>query len=88
LIGADPLLTLVELTRLKAELVYVAEAYGEVAEGDALKIVIDQTGDEATATIASIDPFFDASSNTFSVFATVENGDLALPAGANCRVSS
>ncbi|WP_293442887.1 efflux RND transporter periplasmic adaptor subunit [Planktotalea sp.] len=86
LIGSESLLTLVELTRLKTELVYLAESYGEVSKGDTLKIIIDQTGTEAMATVTSIDPFFDASSNTFSVFAVVENDDLTLPAGANCRV--
>lgn len=86
LIGSESLLTLVELTRLKAELVYLAEAYGEISEGDSLRIIVDQTGEQAYATVTSIDPFFDASSNTFSVFAVVENSELTLPAGTNCRV--
>jgi len=36
--------------------------------------------------VTAIDPFIDASSNTFTVIAEVENPGLALPAGTSCAV--
>lgn len=87
LIGADPLLTLIDMSTLHAELVFVTEAYGSFGPGDILEIAIDLTGDTVPAEIIAVDPFFDASSNTFSVLAKIDNAELALPAGASCRIA-
>lgn len=85
LIGPEPLMRLIEVSTLRAELVYLVGAFGELSEGDDLTLRIDLTGTDVVATITAIDPFLDASSNTFTVFADIDNADLTLPAGTSCR---
>ncbi|MFD0860122.1 efflux RND transporter periplasmic adaptor subunit [Roseovarius aquimarinus] len=86
LIGAEPLVQLIDVSTLRAEMAYVDTAFGALKLGDEVRFSVDLVGAEVTGHVTSIDPFIDASSNTFSVVAEIENSDLALPAGAGCRV--
>ncbi|KAA9009467.1 efflux RND transporter periplasmic adaptor subunit [Histidinibacterium aquaticum] len=86
-IGAEPVLRLIDLGTLEVELVFPTEAYGEIQAGEDLPLEVDLTGDEVIATVRSTDPFIDASSNTFSVIAEIDNSDLAIPSGASCRLA-
>lgn len=86
LIGPDPLLRLIEVSTLRAELVYLAGAFGQVAVGDTLMIRVDLTEAEVEAVVTAIDPFIDATSNAFTVLAEIGNADLALPPGTSCAV--
>ena len=88
LTGTDPLLQLIDVTTLKAEMVFVDVAFEDIELGQQITIAIDLVGVEVTGTITVIDPFIDATSNTFSVVAEIPNGDLALPAGATCRLTT
>lgn len=85
LIGPEPLLRLIDMSTLRAELVFAAEAWGRVAKGDVLTIAVDLTGGRVPAMVTAIDPYVDPASNTFSVLAEIDNADLTLPSGASCR---
>ena len=86
LIGPQPLVRLIEVSTLRAEMVFLVGAFGEFAPGDVIKLRVDLTGSEVDAVVASIDPFLDAASNTFTVVARIDNQGLELPAGTSCRV--
>lgn len=86
LIGPEPLLRLIEVSRLRAELVYRAELYGVLAPGDAVALRVDLEQADVTGTVTAIDRFIDAASNTFTVVVEIDNSDLSLPAGSSCTV--
>ncbi|MDG2451620.1 MAG: efflux RND transporter periplasmic adaptor subunit [Paracoccaceae bacterium] len=86
LIGPDPLLQLIEVSTLRAELVYLAGAFGLISVGDALMVHVEMADAEVEAVVTAIDPFIDATSNSFTVLAEIENTDLSLPAGTSCAV--
>ncbi len=87
LISAEPLLRMIDMTTLKAEMVFLDGAFGEIQQEDVVDLFIDLTGAETEGRITAIDPFLDPASNTFSVVAEIANPDLALPAGVSCRVT-
>ena len=82
----EPLVELIDVTTLKAELVYFDTAFDEFKVGDEVQLFVDLVGQNVTAEIVSIDPYLDAASNTFTVIAHVPNEDLVFPAGTSCRV--
>lgn len=86
LIGPDPLLRLIDVSTLHAELVFLAAAYGQISTGDVLKVRVDLAATEVEAVVTSIDPFIDTNSNAFTVLAEIANPDLVLPAGTTCDV--
>ena len=86
LIGPDPLLRLIDVSTLHAELVFLAAAYGQISTGDVLKVSVDLAATEVEAVVISIDPFIDTNSNAFTVLAEIANPDLVLPAGTTCDV--
>lgn len=86
LIGVEPLVQLIEVGRLRAELVYRAEAFGEIALGQTLPLRVELSAANVDGVVTAIDPFIDASSDTFTVIAEIENPDLLLPAGTSCTV--
>ncbi|MHA7889387.1 efflux RND transporter periplasmic adaptor subunit [Roseicyclus sp.] len=86
LTGTDPLLQLIDVATLKAEMTFLDGAFGELTLGQVVNIAVDLVGAEVAGEITVIDPFLDAASNTFSVVAEIPNSDLGLPAGAACRV--
>ena len=88
LIGPEPLLQLIEVSTLEAELVFLAAAFGEMEIGQDIPLSVDLTQADVVATITSIDPFIDATSNTFTVMAEIDNSDLAIPSGSSCAVAS
>jgi membrane fusion protein (multidrug efflux system) len=88
LIGSEPMIQLIDMTTLKAEMVFLSDAFGVISVGDVILMAVDLTQAEVQATVTAIDPFLDASSNTFSVRAEIDNSDLLVPAGTSCRVVS
>jgi len=86
LIGAEPLLQLIEVQRLRAEIVYRAEAYGEITVGQKVPLRVELSGADVEAVVTAIDPFIDAASDTFTVIAEIENPGLLLPSGTSCLV--
>lgn len=86
LTGNDPLLHLIDVATLKAEMSFLDGAFGTLRVGQELRLAVDLVGREVTGRVTVVDPFLDAASNTFSVVAEIANPDLALPAGASCRL--
>ncbi len=86
LIGPDPLLRLIDVSTLRAELVFLAAAYGQISLGDTMKVRVDLAEAEVEAVVTAIDPFIDSTSNSFTVLVDIANPDLALPAGTTCAV--
>ncbi|MBL4628416.1 MAG: efflux RND transporter periplasmic adaptor subunit [Roseicyclus sp.] len=88
LIGAEPLLQIIEVSALDAELVFLAAAFGELEPGQEIALSVDLTQANVVAIVTAIDPFIDAMSNTFTVMAEIDNSDLAIPAGSSCAVAN
>lgn len=88
LIGPEPLLRIIEVDQLEAELVFLAGAFGEFEIGQEISLSVELTQASVTATITAIDPFIDATSNTFTVMAEIDNPDRAIPAGSSCAVAN
>lgn len=86
LTGTDPLLQLIDVSTLKAEMTFLDTAFGMLEPGQEVALAVDLVGAEVAARVTVIDPFLDAASNTFSVVAEVPNPDLTLPAGVGCRL--
>jgi RND family efflux transporter MFP subunit len=78
---------LIDISTLRVEMSFGRGAFGTLKVGDQLNIAVDLVSKVVPATVIGVDPFLDASSNTFYVIANVENADLALPAGANCALA-
>jgi RND family efflux transporter MFP subunit len=85
LISNLPVVRLVDMSTLNAELVFTTESYGALSVGDTVQIAVDLVGETVEAKVTVVDPFLDASSDTFSIIAVIDNADLSLPAGASCR---
>lgn len=85
LINVQPLLRLIETRRLRAEIVLPAEAFGQMHVGDQLLLTVELTKAKVEAQVATIDDFIDASSNSFTVIAEIDNPTYEIPAGAGCR---
>lgn len=87
LTGNDPLITLIEVSELRAELIMLDSALGEVQLGQTVDMAVPLTSAEITGTVTAIDPFIDPESNTFLVTARVENATGDIPAGVGCSVT-
>lgn len=87
LVNVNPLLHLIATSRLRAEIIFPAEAFGQLAQGDILPLVVDLTGAQVDARVATIDNYIDASSNSLYVMAEIENPEDTIPAGTGCRIA-
>jgi membrane fusion protein (multidrug efflux system) len=87
LIGSQPLLRLIDVATLRAEMVFTDAAYGAIDSGDVLEVRIPLADATVPATVISIDPYFDASSNTFTLIAEIDNTELGIPAGTACSIA-
>lgn len=86
-VGTANVMQLIDISTLRVELTFGRAAFGTMQVGANLNVAVDLVSKTVPATITSVDPFLDASSNTFSVLAAVSNADLSLPAGANCSLA-
>ncbi|MGH1371335.1 MAG: efflux RND transporter periplasmic adaptor subunit [Cellvibrionaceae bacterium] len=91
-VGTEPVMELVALNPLHAEVIMRATRYGEIHEGMKLGVLI---ADPAVAESGSVrhegvvtvvDRVIDAASSTFGFRVTVKNVDLSLPAGLKCSI--
>jgi RND family efflux transporter MFP subunit len=78
----DALLTLVSLSKLKAEFYFPSTVYGRIAVGDAVKLQIEHPRfSDIDAEVLTLDPVIDPASLTFRVVFEVDNTPYQLPAG-------
>jgi RND family efflux transporter MFP subunit len=79
-----PLVTLVAVDLLHAELLLPDAAYGQVGLDSAVTITQQGDGLSRAGRVLAVDPVIDAASLTFGVRVAVENGDGAFTAGRRC----
>lgn len=91
-VGTDPVMELVSLSPLHAEVIMRASHYGAIAEGMEVSVVINDPAVVETkavrypGVVTVVDRVIDAASSTFGFRVRVENSDLALPAGLKCSI--
>lgn len=89
-VGADPVMELVSLNPLYAEVVMRADRYGQIHEG--MKVDVALQGSAAASdsavrgVVTVVDRVIDAASSTFGFRVQVDNPDLKLPAGLKCHI--
>jgi RND family efflux transporter MFP subunit len=87
-IDEKPVLKLVKLQLLHAEVVIPSRFYGRVIVGQELFVsVLNDLNEKHSAIVKIVDPVIDAASDTFAVQLIVENKEGFLPAGLKCQLS-
>lgn len=87
LIGRDPVITLIDLSRLNVEMAFNDSEFGTFAVGEPLVVTATLTGHQTKARIVTVDDFIDPASNAFQVVAVIDPPDPAIPAGSNCMAT-
>jgi RND family efflux transporter MFP subunit len=82
----QPILELVNVDRLHAEILFPAEMFGTMQVGDNIILRAEQGDSQRVGQINAIDPIIDAGSRSFGVRVLIDNADMALTAGTRCRV--
>lgn len=86
-VGDKPLMTIMVLDPLHAEVVMSAGHYGELKVGQDVRVLIDDMPEhKLTGKIAIVDKIIHAASGTFGVRVSIENKDQNLPSGLKCRI--
>jgi len=90
-VGSEPVMELMALNPLYAEVVMRSDSYGQVSKGMKVKVqLVHPAGDgsetDVEGTVVVVDRVIDAASNTFGFRVKVRNPDLSLPAGLKCRI--
>jgi len=86
-VSSEPVLKLVRLNPLYAEIVMQADYYGSIKQG--MKAEIKLGGPmkgRYTGTVTIVDQMIDAASATFGVRVELPNVGFKIPAGLNCEV--
>ena len=85
----EPIVRIIKVDPLHAEVVVPAKWYNRIRIGDTLGITPGLPGyGPREGRVIIIDKVMDAASNTFRVTLELENHDLSIPAGARCRASA
>jgi RND family efflux transporter MFP subunit len=82
----DPILRLAEIDPLNVEVILPARLFGEVKRGDRGEVLPETPAQRFTATVSVVDQVMNAASGTFGVRLELRNPNLAIPAGAKCKV--
>lgn len=87
-VDEEPLLKIVTLDPLHAEVVLRSELYGHVHKGMRVDIYPEGPLNQVyPGQVDLVDPMIDAASSTFGVRVTLANPEQKIPAGLRCRVS-
>lgn len=83
----QPILRIVQLDRLRVEVILPASRFGSVTTGmtGQVRPELDDAS-EVDAVVEQVDPFIDAASGTFRARLAVDNAAMAIPAGVRCHV--
>ena len=68
------------------EVVLPATVYNRIRRGETATVTPEAPGGRYTATVTLVDRVIDAASGTFGVRLELPNPNLAIPAGAKCKV--
>ncbi len=91
-VGSEPVMELVSLNPLHAEVIMRATRYGEISEGMAVKVLINDPALKSSmaerydGVVTVVDRVIDAASSTFGFRVKIENSTLSLPAGLKCAI--
>jgi RND family efflux transporter MFP subunit len=83
----QPIMRIVQLDRLRVEVILPAAQFGAISTGMAGRVRPElNNSEEVDAVVEQVDPFIDAASGTFRARLAVDNSDMAIPAGVRCHV--
>jgi multidrug efflux pump subunit AcrA (membrane-fusion protein) len=85
-VDETPIMRVVSLNPLHAEVVIQADMYGEITKKSTVSLYTDNSTSRHDGIIKNIDPIIDAASNTFAVTIELNNSKGVLIAGSRCRV--
>lgn len=81
----QPVMTIIDVSTLRAEISVPAALHGRYSVGQSL-VLRSETGAEKRGTISFVDPVIDFGSRTFRLHADVDNADNGWLAGLSCTV--
>ena len=82
-----PIVRVIRLDQLRAEVVVPAQRFGQIRKGMVGTLTPEVAGAASMqASVVQVDPFVDAASGTFRARLAIANRDLAIPAGVRCDV--
>lgn len=88
-VGNEPIMTIVVLNPLHAEVVLNSNYYGEIKQGQKVKVIVDEQGGHSLdGTVSTVDKVIHAASGTFGIQVEVENKNQKLPSGLKCRIQA
>ncbi len=77
----------INLQKLKAEVILPAAQFGSVREGQSMKVLPDMAGSQqVVGQVTQVDNFLDAASGTFRARIAINNPNNKIPAGVKCKV--
>jgi RND family efflux transporter MFP subunit len=82
----DPILKLAEIDPLHVEVILPAKLYGDIRRGDKAEVLPETPAKQFPAVVSVVDQVMNAASGTFGVRLELRNPNLAVPAGAKCKV--
>jgi RND family efflux transporter MFP subunit len=82
----DPIMRLAEIDPLNVEVILPARLFGVVKRGDKAEVLPETPKQTFTAVVSVVDQVMNAASGTFGVRLELRNPNLAIPAGAKCKV--
>ena len=86
-VGSEPVLELVSLDPLHAEIVLRSDHYGTLEPGMPVEVLVGPDGKPYQGTVKIVDKVIDAASGTYGVRVEVPNPGASLPAGLKCRAA-
>lgn len=92
-VGSDPIMELVALNPLHAEVVMRSDRYGQIDEGMPMVVLVADPANPGgppirhSGNITIVDRVIDAASSTFGFRIKIDNPELALPAGLKCEIT-
>ena len=86
-VDGRPVVRVLSIDRLRAEVVVPAARFGRIREGMQASVRAEGVdAPEIAARVVQVDRFVDAASGTFRARLSVPNADGAVPAGVRCQV--
>lgn len=85
-VGEAPLLRIVSLNPLYAELVFPQNAHGHLRPQQSVRLLLPALGRTVVGRIMVVDPVIDAASNSFGVRVSIVNEGNTVPSGLRCEV--
>lgn len=87
-VSEEPVVTIVSIDPLYAEIVAPVSFLGQVEKGDAARLDLEYLDKQnLKATVKTVDPVIDAASGTFRIQLELPNPKARIPSGLRCQVA-